>query len=203
MVPRTGKLHALLRETTRAAHERLESALNLLMEPIPEARVVHLLERFYGFHAAWEPALEGVVPASLLRPRLKLPLLRHDLQSLGLDAKRLDSLPACADAAILCASEAAAAGALYVLEGSTLGGRIIGRTLEAAHWYPAQRLLYWEPYGSDIGRRWSETLAYLDSLPPGKSDVIVQGAVATFDLLRAWLPHPPTEEICDDGVRTR
>src|SRR5690606_32068308 len=53
----TPALHARLRETTRTAHRRLESALNLLEPPILASRVVHLLERFHGFHADWEPAL--------------------------------------------------------------------------------------------------------------------------------------------------
>ena len=180
-----------LRAETRTAHEQLESALNVLEAPIPADRIVHLLERFHGFHAALEPALRDTVPEPLLRPRLKLPLLEQDLQRLGIGRQRLSTLPVCSAAAGLCASAADAAGALYVLEGSTLGGRIISRSLQACHWYPPQPLRYWDPYGNDTGRRWSETLAYLQSLAPAGSDAIIRSAIATFDLLQAWLPLQP------------
>jgi len=189
--PAPQTLHFRLREATRAAHERLEFALNLLEAPIPADRIVHLLERFHGFHAALEPALHRIVPEPLLRPRLRLALLEQDLQCLGIDRQRLPALPVCRAAAELCKSEADAAGVLYVLEGSTLGGRIISRSLQACPWYPPQPLRYWDPYGSETGRRWSETLAYLQSLAPTGSDAVIRSAIATFDLLQAWLPLKP------------
>jgi heme oxygenase (biliverdin-IX-beta and delta-forming) len=164
--------------------------LDLLEPPIPASRVIHLLERFHGFHAVWEPALAAVVPEHLLQTRRKLPLLANDLKRLGHDEERLRHLPRCSAAAALCADAASAAGSLYVLEGSTLGGRIIGRSLQAAPWYPAGRIEYWDPYGGDTSRRWSETIAYLESLAPAGADAIVRSALATFDLLHAWLlPH--------------
>lgn len=162
----------------------------MLAAPITAVRIVRLLERFHGFHAVWEPALRGRVPESLLAPRRKLPLLQHDLRCLGVGEGRLLALPRCLAAIRLGASEADAAGALYVMEGSVLGGRIISRSLRAAPWHPPQRLLYWDPYGDDTSRRWSETLAYLESLPPAQSDAIVRSAAATFGVLQAWLlPH--------------
>lgn len=180
-------LHARLREATRTAHRRLEAALDILAVPIAADRIVGLLEGFHGFHAAWEPALQGRVPDPLLAPRLKLPLLKHDLRCLGVAEQRLLALPRCEPAAGLCASQPEAAGTLYVMEGSTLGGRIISRSLQAASWHPAQRLRYWNPYGDDTGRRWSETLAYLESLAPADSDAVVNAAITTFDVLHAWL----------------
>jgi heme oxygenase len=186
----TQTLHARLKEATRAAHARLEAALGILATPLALERIIRLLERFHGFHAAWEPALAGRVPDLLLRPRLKLPLLQHDLHCLGVAEQQLLALPSCERAAGLCASHAAAAGTLYVMEGSTLGGRIISRSLRAAPWHPPQSLQYWNPYGDDTGRRWSETLAYLESLPPADDDAVVSSAIDTFDVLHDWLlPH--------------
>lgn len=170
--------------------------------PLALGRTIRLLERFHGFHAAWEPALDGRVPDLLLGPRLKLPLLRHDLRCLGVDDRRLLALPRCERAAGLCETPAAAAGALYVMEGSTLGGRIISRSLQAAPWHPPQRLRYWNPYGDDTGRRWSETLAYLDSLSPVDADAAVLAAVTTFDVLQAWLlPHAAPPGSPHDALR--
>jgi len=189
----TVTLRARLREATQPAHLRLEAGLRLLEEPLNEARVLRLLARFHGFHAAWEPALRGVIPAHLLKARLKLPLLERDLRILGAADDFLRGLPACLEAASFCRSEASAAGSLYVLEGSTLGGKVINRLLSGAPWYPARGLAYWDPYGADTGKRWKETLGYLESLPPGWSDEVIASACATFDLLHSWLLAQPRQ----------
>src|SRR5690606_31997691 len=127
-------LHSRLRGATQSSHQRLDAALDLATPLVEEARVVRLLERLHGFHAAWEPALEGLVPDAIRVPRLKTALLADDLVRLGVPAARLRSLPLCDAASGLCGSEAEAAGALYVLEGSTLGGRVITRALQDAPW---------------------------------------------------------------------
>jgi len=187
----TVTLRARLREATQPAHLRLEAGLRLLEEPLNEARILRLLARFHGFHATWEPALRGVIPAHLLNVRVKLPLLERDLRSLGAADDFLRGLPACLEAVSCCRSEASAAGSLYVLEGSTLGGRVINRLLSGAPWYPAGGLAYWDPYGADTGKRWRETLVYLESLPPDWSDEVIASARATFDLLHSWLVPEP------------
>ena len=186
--PGSATLRTRLREATRPAHARLEARLNLLDEPVPADRIMHLLQRFHGFHSAWEPALEGLVPTQLLQPRLKLPLLEADMRSLGAEENLLRTLPACPHAASLCSGRATAAGSLYVLEGSTLGGAVINPVLAHAPWYPMAGLRYWNPYGNQTGKRWKETLAYLESLPASWSDEVIQSANMTFDLLRSWLP---------------
>jgi heme oxygenase len=78
-----------------------------------------------------------------------------------------------------------------VLEGGTLGGRVIERVLAAAPWYPEGGLSYWNPYGNDTGKRWKETLDYLESLPVSWADEVIGSAEATFDLLERWLPLRP------------
>lgn len=185
-------LRARLREATQPAHTRLEAVLRLSEEQPAQAAILHLLARFHGFHTTWEPALKGVVPDHLLIARRKLPLLEHDLRILGAGDDFLHGLPACPDAPSLCRGEAGAAGSLYVMEGSTLGGRVISRLLSHTPWYPQEGLTYWDPYGADTGARWRETLAYLESLPAGWSDQVVASACATFAMLESWLqPLPP------------
>lgn len=183
-------LHDRLRNATSAAHRRLEADLGLATPTVSRAHVVRLLERFHGFHAAWEPSLEGKVPDAIRLPRLKLPLLRDDLAGFGFDSDRLHSLPQCEEAPALCSSPAQAAGTLYVLEGATLGGRMIGRALQDASWLGGRTLRYWNPYGADTGRRWQETLGYLEALPAAAWAQAISSAIATFDLLHAWLLAP-------------
>lgn len=183
----TGELRDRLRQATGPAHAQLEGKLKLLHEPLVRERFVWLLGRFHAFHEAWEPAMAAALPTHLVQWRLKLPLLERDLQYLGVDAGQLATLPACPRASSLGADEAQAAGALYVMEGSTLGGRIITRSLEQASWYPPSGLKYWDPYGGEVGRHWQQTLAYLESLPVAWSGDIIASAIATFELLQSWL----------------
>lgn len=187
-------LRERLRAATDPCHRRLEARLDLLA-PMPDAeagrrRFAEILGAFLGFHAAWEPALAEALPAedAWLRSRRRGPLIAQDLVALGVSEEAIAALPACPDAASLCADAAHAWGTLYVLEGSTLGGRVIARHLAGAPWCPPGGLRYFDPYGADAGRRWKDTVERLERLPPADWDDAVDGAVATFARLIEWLP---------------
>lgn len=180
-------LRQRLRAGTAADHERLENHLDLLREPLAEARFRAVLERFHGFHFAWEPAAARWLPAGLLAPRQRVPLLRADLRALGRAEAGIDALPVCAEAAALCSDLAGTLGSFYVLEGSTLGGRLISRALAAAAWLPAGGLRYFDPHGAATGERWRETLAHLNAAPATLHADVVQGARRCFACLDAWL----------------
>lgn len=184
---RSSGLRERLKRATLPAHQRLEESLGLLKAPLAPGRIFRTLQRFHGFHAAWEPALVPVVPAQLLLPRLKLSLLEQDLRGLGATEASLGNAPTCYVARRLCRNEAAAAGSLYVMEGGSLGGQVIVRALEHTGWFSPRRPSYWNPYGADTGRRWTETVAYLESLPAGCADEAVASAIACFELLHSWL----------------
>ena len=185
-VQRAPGLRERLRRATQPAHRRLEAALALLDEPVSPTRILGILQRFYGFHAVWEPALESAVPATFLLPRRKLALLEQDLRILGMTDAWLRNAPSCRAARDLCGSEAAAAGSLYVMEGGTLGGQVITRALEHTVGFPG-RLNYWNPYGADTSRRWTETVSYLEALPASCADEAVASAVRCFKVLNSWL----------------
>jgi heme oxygenase (biliverdin-IX-beta and delta-forming) len=186
-----GELRARLRDATAPAHQRLEAALDLLAEPCERSRFVEVLERFRGFHAAWEPALALALPddAALLVDRRKLALIDVDLLALGRPRERIEALPEPAFAAALCRMPASALGSLYVLEGSTLGGKFISRRLReiAGSWLPEAGLRYFDPYGDASGSRWRETLARLEAAPTAQWPGIEAGAIATFEGLQGWL----------------
>jgi heme oxygenase len=75
------------------------------------------------------------------------------------------------------------------MEGGTLGGQVIVRALGHTGWFSPQRPSYWNPYGADTGRRWTETLAYLETLPVACADQAVASAIECFELLQTWLPR--------------
>jgi len=185
----TVELSAFLRTTTREHHQRLEESLELLRTPISKQRFVHVLERLHGFHAVWEGAvtLHGRLRV-LCRSRSRVPHLRRDLQALGRTAREIEGLPLCARAAALADTEAAAIGSLYVLEGSTLGGRIIGRALSQEPWLPDGGLSYFDPYGHRTGPMWLSFRQWLDESGSGHDrHAIAAGAQRTFSLLQDWL----------------
>jgi heme oxygenase len=181
----TGALRAALREATAESHQRLESALDLLAQPLQPRRIGAVLQRFHGFHHAWEPALADALDDPRFQSRL--PQLRHDLRLFGLSDDQIDALPACAEAATLCATAASAWGSLYVMEGSTLGGRFIRRALQQAPAYPAGAWQYFDPHGEHTGARWNDTLARLAALPPALAPAVIDGAQRCFALLQRWL----------------
>ena len=180
-------LHQQLREGTASSHRRLESALDMLTPPLQRGHYLRLLQRFHGFHAVWEPGLTVWLAPDFRVQRCKLPLLRRDLLDLGMDSAAIDALPVCRNARALYSTRAAALGALYAMEGSTLGGKMISSHLQGTAWCPQAGLRYFNPYGKETGRRWSETLRCLSEAPASASSAILLGAQQTFGLLQVWL----------------
>jgi heme oxygenase (biliverdin-IX-beta and delta-forming) len=189
-------LSTLLRDRTRASHERTEAAVGAALDlagPGPARdRYARLLERWYGFEATWArhaPVTLAALGEDYFAPRRKLPLLAADLHALGRGDADLAALPTLPAAALPLADPAAALGVLYVVEGSTLGGQHVAKAV-ACHTglTPDRGLAYFASYGPDVGRRWRETKALLDAPPlPADPAAVVAGAVAAFDLLHDWL----------------
>jgi len=183
-------LLAELRAQTAQAHMRLEHDLDLLREPLEMQHFIHLLERFHGFHAVWEPRVARVMSkeASFLTPRRRTHRAAQDLIALGRSKRQVAELPLCLAAARLVSSPAAAIGSLYVLEGSTLGGQIISRRLQDARWLPLDGLGYFDPYGPATGTMWRHFRLWAETASKqGSVDAVVAAAVATFQTLQDWL----------------
>ena len=148
-----------------------------------------MLERFYGFFAVWEPAAAlALGDDEFFRNRRKLPLLRRDLRLLGLSDNAIDSLPCCAGAADLVRNADRATGSVYVLEGATLGGKIITRHLMDRPWYPVERLSFFDPYGAKTGAMWMAFCIRAGAHSrPERDPAIVAAAVETFETIHRWL----------------
>ena len=68
------------------------------------------------------------------------------------------------------------------MEGSTLGGQVIGRALRASG---VEGLLYFDGRGREAGPLWRELRRRIDgSAAPER---VVAAATATFDALRLWM----------------
>lgn len=191
MTDRDVRLALRLRAVTTVAHSRLERDLDLLRPPLSRARFTALLIQFWGFHAASEPAIRRHgASAHLMGGRYRLDILARDLQSAGLSSGEIEALPQCAAAGRLCLSVEGALGSLYVMEGSTLGGRLISRALSEVSWLPPGGLVYFNPYGSRTAAMWrgfqSELTAHSS---PAADPLIEASALDTFAVLHDWLSH--------------
>ena len=182
-----------LRVDTARAHAALEAELDLLHD-LARPRLVRVLQRFAGFHAGWEPAVSRLLDEpALVEPRLRLPALHADLARLGASTDgQAWPAPAWLD------GPAAAWGSLYVMEGSTLGGQVIGRALRAAG---IDGLGYFDGRGREAGPLWRELRRRIDVLP--EPDRVSHAAVATFDALRAWMsPAARRDDLTPAGRRS-
>jgi heme oxygenase len=175
-----------LRQETRPQHDGLEKALDLLSPTLELTRYQEILRRFHAFWRGWRPLAHGLLAeeADLLAGRDRTPLLDSDLVHFGVPALPDDGpLPALADAD-------QALGSLYVLEGSTLGGQVIARHLEATlGLYDGAGYAYFQGYGRRNGPMWAALRERLAHLPAegAAADRLVAGARQTFSLLEQRL----------------
>ena len=149
-------------------------------------------KKFYGFYRPVEARLASVRgwddPEFRLSDRLKLPLLIDDLAYLHVDSEELARLPIC-DSLPRLETVPEAIGCLYVLEGSTLGGRImIGHLKSVLPLDENRGCSFFNSYGDDVGRMWSSFLTRLElhCERHADADVVVQSACQTFASLDRW-----------------
>ena len=84
-----------------------------------------------------------------------------------------------------------AAGALYVLEGSTLGGQIIVKHLQKAMPASFVNAAYFSCYQQKTGSMWKEFLQQLTDLPQStqQEQQIITGAITTFKIIDGLLSN--------------
>ena len=188
--PPPGILDRIRRET-QAQHKSLERAFRILDPGLTSAAYRHWLERLYGLHAGFEAAIEPWAEALDIdwESRRKTPWLRQDLRYLGLSEAELRGIAPC-DAVPELGSLGRAFGALYVLEGSTLGGRLIAQTLEKRLGLtPASGGSFFQAYGELLQPRW---LSFRERLTAAATTAdlereMIEAACETFAAFEYWL----------------
>ena len=185
----TDDIVARLRCATEEAHGRLEERLEIVQRVCSRAERLAAVERFWGLHEGAERALApmlGDVDGLDFAARRRAELIEADLADLG--GNKPSSVPVCP--VEHTKSRAEALGFFYVLEGSTLGGKVIRREL-AALGQDATGLSFLDPYGPDTGERWRSLLAVLRRESPSGTgavaDEMVRGAVSAFKHAEGWL----------------
>lgn len=183
---------ASLRQTTAASHQKLEdSELSkaILLPSVTLADYQTYLVRMYGVIKACEdrvfPVVEGVVPN--VDERYKSSYILKDLIATGYPEDKLAFLPVFQ---YPFTSVPEALGYMYVMEGSTLGGRVIYKHIHNTLGLTAENGAgYFWGYGPQTSTLWKSFIAALASFAVEKdeSTKIIESAVQTFAYTENWL----------------
>ena len=176
-----------IRESTFEKHKEAEEVLMSILRKIRTREdYTRILECFYGFFQPLQQQIRRYIhPGDLhdIDERRTSDKLLRDLESLGSVA---ESLPVCRHLPRISSKEEAF-GALYVLEGSTLGGRVISRLLAAVSSANLNNnhLHFFNGYGEQTGSRWKYFKEVLNQQP--NDEELVNSARETFILFKNWL----------------
>jgi len=181
-------LHQTLRAATSETHERLhlhEGFAAIRSGTIDLVDYRALLFRLYGFHVSFEAALGLASDRSAW--------LQDDLAALTMGGNTPEMIPRCTSLEAF-ATPTRQLGALYVVEGSTLGGRQLARDLApllapllGSAGGAGRRFFLGR--GAQTNAAWKTFLARLTlsgSTPAVRSE-IVAAAVRTFSIFEEWL----------------
>lgn len=180
-----------LKSGTAAVHASLERRLLLSQAAPTLASYASYLRAMHGFVAPLEEGFrrlpEPWAARLELNRRCRAELIVADLDALS--SRLGPSSPALVRCTALPAqgSVAQALGALYVLEGSTLGARWIVRHLAPLEIDGASA--YLRSYGDDLGSMWQKMRAALmahSAQSPEQDAQVVAAALETFERLDAW-----------------
>lgn len=186
---RGGALREKLRAETAAIHARLHRHPGLSAAAsgaIDRNSYRALLIRLYGFHRAFEAHIGAFTP--LEEGSTRSALLASDLEALGVASDEREAIPLCVALAPIFSS-AEALGALYVVEGSTLGGAHIARALQSASTPPGGAKGYRFFSNDGVSRpAWKELLARLEAIrDPREERAAIAAAVSTFRAFEDWM----------------
>ena len=184
-----------LREATRAEHDATEALMPLMGPELTRGMYVAVLGMLYPLVLSWEEwaavsAPEGL--RGLVGRRRRVPLLAADLAALG--AKPDAGRSAGVDwNAVLEGPNghpksdpdrvAAFLGALYVMEGSTLGGRYIARhDQDVLGLEPGVGNAYFRGHGEATGALWREVQEQISAVREDRAGLVIGAARRAF----AW-----------------
>ncbi len=188
-----------LREETSDLHTHAESRplqREIANGTVDRSIFVAYLAQLYAVHDALESALrdiEGRHPAisALATPeRMRVPDLERDLGFYGFAREQFE-IGAAAERFVSLVEQirdsepVALLGALYVLEGSTNGGRFLAQVLRKRWGLDGGGVAYFDPYGDRQGHVWAAFKREMDeaSFDARHEDAIVEMARRTFEAI--------------------
>jgi len=182
-------LSTMLRTQTACLHKQIEVQLGLpvAIQTVDDYRV--LLSRFLGLYGPLEQALAAFTEwrdHGLILPNHSF-RLGADLSAMGVDPGGVLQAPPTLVPRL--ATFAQALGAVYVLQGSALGGRVILRDINARVGTEITGATRFFGGGMATDQTWQGVKTALDGFGhafPGLRDDVISGAEAVFRAISAW-----------------
>ena len=189
-----------IKAATAEKHRSLEKSPLLL--PLGERRItksqyINILIKFYGYFFPLEETINKVDPLKKYLPdffqRRKAALILQDLRDLNYPT---GVLPLCTDLPQL-GNLSEVFGAIYVMEGSTLGGQFITKVVKSELDLTGRKgTAFFSGYRKETGARWKSFQNFLRefSETSGNEDTIVESAMTTFSKLEKWFNAKPERQ---------
>lgn len=178
----------LLKEETCDAHAKAEFLLTPKLSSIKSRDdYAAVLKMFYGYFHPLEKLIANHITIEVLNDadeRRNSFFILHDLKTLGHSTESIalcEKMPAIKNVA-------GAFGSLYVLEGSTLGGRMISKMLlkNVDIGLDESNLNFFNGYKDETGRKWAYFLSVINQFEEN-AETIVAAANETFEGLTKWM----------------
>ncbi len=176
-----------LKESTEAAHHASEKKMIVALKQIATKEdYIRMLNWLYGFYAPMEALIRpymtpDVFPDMIKRSRAEY--LLWDIQEAGLPAMEPDPC----EALPVIDSFHRALGAFYVIEGSTLGGRIIAGMI-SRQLGSLKSLSFFNGYGAETGSMWQSFKDFLNRpYTIEQRHEIIAAAEDTFITFKNWI----------------
>jgi heme oxygenase len=179
-----------LRNETKTAHQQLEKAtIPYIKQSTDEASYGHVLRMFYGYFSQVEEQIQALIDESVLediKERRQSAAIIADLKSIGAATENL----ATANELPVLKTVPQALGAMYVLEGSTLGGRFISQMLaKQLNRTAADGISFFSGYGEQTDTKWKKFTEMMNEYVinhPLNANEIVAAANETFSKFGVW-----------------
>jgi heme oxygenase (biliverdin-IX-beta and delta-forming) len=180
-------LAQLLKSDTLLQHEATEELLIPKLNSIETVEdYADILKTFYGFYAPLEKIISQYISAGFLQDigeRKNTWLIIDDLLDLGINVfeiKVCHSLPEIENVP-------QAFGALYVMEGSSLGGRMIQKMLLKNNpgLLQPKHLSFFNGYGEATSAKWKSFLEAIEKIEDRST--VISAANETFTLFQNWI----------------
>jgi heme oxygenase len=148
-----------LKDSTQASHQALEKRMVAVIKNIRTRQdYVNFLKLMYGYYSALERRVQEYVSEMEIGKRRKAERLLEDISYF-----ESTSTPDLCKELPPISSHAEALGAMYVMEGSTMGGKIIARMIEGqAGINGPSGFSFFNGYGEETGKMWEEFKLFLN-----------------------------------------
>lgn len=186
-------LSAQLKSFTKDVHHDLEKEFMKQLRSLKTTeQYAAFLQLLYGFYSVVEQRVYSALPAAQqqeMHQRRKSEWLANDIRALT-----TSSAHASCKTYPPLSTLAEALGALYVLEGSTLGGQIIAAVLKKQlNLNDSKGLTFFEAYGDKTQAMWEKFKLFLDQSTTEKEyQQALNTAANTFITFKNWIQENAT-----------